>query len=126
IKEIKDNIIKLFSLENIINQLTILNPNKIIEEVSEIINRYQIYLNKDFGSELKLILFIHISSLIERMVMREEILESAKEEKFKEENMEFIIETEKIFKDVLDEYRVKLTVAEIINIYYIIKMRNCI
>lgn len=124
IKEIKDNMIKYFSLENIISQLTILNPNKIIDEVSEIINRYQIHLNKDFQSELKLVLFIHISALIERLVMRDEIIEHPKEEEFKKENMEFITASEKIFEDILNEYRVKLTVPEIINIYYIIKMRN--
>lgn len=124
INEIKDNIIKLFSLENIMNQLTILNPNKIIEDVTKIVNRYQISMNKDFKSELKLVLIIHISALIERLVMRDAITSHSKEEEFIKNNSDFIKESERIFEDVLKEYRVTLPIAEIINIYYIIELRN--
>lgn len=122
--EIKDDIIKFFSLQNIINQLTILNPNKIIDEVSKIINSYQLALHMDFKSELKLALFIHISALIERLVLRDAIISHPKEEKFKKEHSDFIEETNRIFEEILNEYKVTLPIAEIVNIYYIIKLRE--
>lgn len=124
IDEIKDDIIKLFSLQNIINQLTILNPNKIIDEVSKIINNYQLALHMNFKSELKLALFIHISALIERLVLRDAIISHPKEKSFVKNHGDFIEESDKIFKDILDEYKVTLPIAEIINIYYIIKIRE--
>ena len=117
IEDIKDDMIKFLSLQNILNQLTILNPNKIVDEVSKVVNNYQLALNMNFESDLKLALFIHISMLIERLVLRDEIT-------FIKENKDFILETNNIFKDILKEYKVSLSTAEIINIYDIINIRT--
>lgn len=124
IEEIKDDMIKFLSLQNILNQLTILNPNKIVDEVSKVVNNYQLALNMNFESGLKLALFIHISMLIERLVLRDEITDHPYEEKFIKENKDFILETNNIFKDILKEYKVSLSTAEIINIYDIINIRT--
>lgn len=124
IEDIKDDMIKFLSLQNILNQLTILNPNKIVDEVSKVVNNYQLALNMNFESDLKLALFIHISMLIERLVLRDEITDHPYEEKFIKENKDFILETNNIFKDILKEYKVSLSTAEIINIYDIINIRN--
>ncbi|MFR9240906.1 MAG: sigma 54-interacting transcriptional regulator [Clostridium baratii] len=124
IEEIKDDMIKFLSLQNILNQLTILNPNKIVDEVSKVVNNYQLVLNMNFESDLKLALFIHISMLIERLVLRDEITDHPYEEKFIKENKDFILETNNIFKDILKEYKVSLSTAEIINIYDIINIRT--
>lgn len=124
IEDIKDDMIKFLSLQNILNQLTILNPNKIVDEVSKVVNNYQLALNMNFESDLKLALFIHISMLIERLVLRDEITDHPYEEKFIKENKDFILETNNIFKDILKEYKVSLSTAEIINIYDIINIRT--
>ncbi|MGL4773308.1 MAG: sigma 54-interacting transcriptional regulator [Clostridium sp.] len=121
--DIKDDIIKMFSLQNILNQLTILNPNKIIDEVSKIVNNYQIALNMTFESDLKLALFIHISILIERLVLRESVKSHNKEEEFEKCHSDFITLSEEMFKDVLKEYKVQLPISEIIIIYEIIYIR---
>lgn len=123
IDEIKNDIIKFFSLQNILNQLTILNPDKIVDEVDKIINNYEISLNKKFEGDLKLALFIHISMLIERLVLRENITSHPDEEKFKQCHSDFIELSEEIFRDVLKEYRVSLSLAEIVIIHDIINFR---
>lgn len=123
IDEIKNDMIKFFSLQNILNQLTILNPDKIVDEVDKIINNYEISLNKNFEGDLKLALFIHISMLIERLVLRENITSHPDEEKFKQCHSDFIDLSEEIFRDVLKEYRVSLSLAEIVIIYDIINFR---
>lgn len=123
INDIKDDIIKFFSLQNIINQLTILNPNKIVDEVSKIINNYQIGLNMNFEGDLKLALFIHASILIERLVLRDSVKSHPNEEEFKKCHSEFIELSEEIFKDVLKEYKVSLPLAEIVILYEIIYIR---
>lgn len=124
IDEIRNDIIKFFSLQNILNQLTILNPEKIIEEVNKIVNNYEISLNMKFDGDLKLALFIHISVLIERLVLRENIVSHPDEEKFKQYHSDFIEVSQEIFRDVLKEYKVSLPVAEIVMIYDIIKLRS--
>ena len=123
IEEIKNDMIKFFSLQNILNQLTILNPDKIVDEVDKIVNNYQISLNKNFRGDLKLALFIHISMLIERLVLRESITSHPDEEKFKQCHSDFIKLSEEIFRDVLKEYRVSLSLAEIVIIHDIINFR---
>lgn len=123
INEIKDDIIKFFSLQNILNQLTILNPNKIVDEVSKIINSYQLELSINFESDLKLALFIHISILIERLVLRNSVQSHPDEENFKKCHSDFIEVSEKMFKDVLKEYKVSLPISEIVIIYEIIYIR---
>lgn len=123
IEEIQNDMIKFFSLQNILNQLTILNPDKIVDEVDKIINNYQISLNKKFEADLKLALFIHTSMLIERLVLRENITSHPEEEKFKQCHSDFIELSEEIFGDVLKEYKVSLSVAEIVIIYDIINFR---
>lgn len=123
IDEIKNDMIKLFSLQNILNQLTILNPDKIVEEVDKIINNYEISLNTKFQGDLKLALFIHISTLIERLVLRESITSHPDEEKFKQCHSDFIKLSEEIFRYVLKEYRVSLSLAEIVIIHDIIYYR---
>lgn len=123
IEDIKNDMIKFFSLQNIINQLTILNPDKIVNEVDKIISNYEISLNKNFQGDLKLALFIHISILIERLVLRENMMSHPDEEKFKQCHSDFIELSEEIFRDVLKEYRVSLSLAEIVIIHDIINFR---
>lgn len=123
IDDIKNDMIKFFSLQNILNQLTILNPDKIVDDVDKIINNYEISLSKNFEGDLKLALFIHISILIERLVLRENITSHPDEEKFKQCHSDFIDLSEEIFRDVLKEYRVSLPLAEIVIIHDIINYR---
>ena len=94
-----------------------------MDEVDKIINNYEISLNKKFEGDLKLALFIHISMLIERLVLRENITSHPDEEKFKQCHSDFIELSEEIFRDVLKEYRVSLSLAEIIIIHDIINFR---
>ncbi|MGL5347631.1 MAG: sigma 54-interacting transcriptional regulator [Peptostreptococcaceae bacterium] len=121
--DIRKDILKLFSLQNILNQLTILNPNKVIEEVEKIVYKYEYELNIKFPNDLKLVLFIHISVMIERLVLRDEIKSHPDEENFIECHSEFFKVSQEIFKEVLKEYRVSLPLGEIVIIYDIIKSR---
>ena len=121
--DIRKDILKLFSLQNILNQLTILNPNKVIEEVEKIVYKYEYELNMKFPNDLKLVLFIHISVMIERLVLRDEIKSHPSEDNFMECHSEFFKVSQEIFKEVLKEYRVSLSLGEIVIIYDIIKSR---
>lgn len=123
IADIRKDILKLFSLQNILNQLTILNPNKVIEEVEKIVYKYEYELNMKFPNDLKLVLFIHISVMIERLVLRDEIKSHPNEGDFMECHSEFYKVSQEIFKEVLKEYRVSLPLGEIVIIYDIIKSR---
>ena len=67
---INNNILKNFSLTNLTDQLTILNPTKLLEQVTDAIYILQTKLNLSLKNNTCFGLYIHICCLIERLVMQ--------------------------------------------------------
>ena len=65
-KTFQQNILKNFSLSNIMNNLTILNPNKLLEHVADAIDKLQLELGLRFTNNTCFGLYVHICCLIER------------------------------------------------------------
>lgn len=118
---LKKNILKNFTLSNIMNTLTILNPNKLLEHVADAIDRLQVEMRVKLSNHTCFGLYVHISCLIERLVMQREIEVYKDLEIFKEEKKDFIHCVETSFQDVQEFYGVKIPVAEIGYIYDYIK-----
>jgi len=59
------NVLKNFSLSNVMNNLTILNPNKLLEHVSKGIEELQKRLHKRFKNQTCFGLYVHICCLVE-------------------------------------------------------------
>lgn len=123
VKEINQAIIKLFSLQNVIKNITILNPDKIIDQVEIIINELEISLGVNFTNDLKISLYIHICCLIERLVMKEPIMTYKGLDEFKQYHEQFINFALKSFSVIADVYKVEIPVSEIGYIYDIIHLK---
>lgn len=117
----KKNILRNFSLSNIMNNLTILNPNKLLQHVADAIDRLQQALAVSFTNNTCFGLYVHISCMIERLVMQKEIEVYSDVEKFKEENERFITLMKQTFHEVEQFYGVQIPVAEIGYIYDYVK-----
>lgn len=65
--------VREFSLHNVVNSLTILNANKTIGHIETIIAEWQSTLGFSFNNNLIISLYVHLSCMIERLVMRNEI-----------------------------------------------------
>ncbi|WP_410962291.1 PRD domain-containing protein, partial [Salmonella sp. SAL4355] len=70
---INKNMVREFSLHNVVNSLTILNANKTIGHIETIIAEWQNTLGFSFNNNLIISLYVHLSCMIERLVMRNEI-----------------------------------------------------
>lgn len=123
VKEINQAIIKLFSLQNVLKNITILNPDKIIDQVEIIVNELEMSLGVCFANDLKISLYIHICCLIERLVMKEPILTYKGLEEFKHCHKQFINYALKSFSVIADVYKVEIPVSEIGYIYDIIHLK---
>ncbi|MCM0648989.1 sigma 54-interacting transcriptional regulator [Clostridium swellfunianum] len=125
INSIKQDIIKMFSMDNIISKMTILNPRKIINEVENIILNYERVLDERFTVDLKMTLYIHISIMIERIMLKQG-LEFAEEEgkSYKNSNIKFIKISNDIFKAINNEYNIIVPEKEIFIIQSIIESRT--
>ena len=58
IEQVNRDIVKMFSLQNVLNQLTILNPNKIIDQVERILTDFELGIGVKLQNDLKLSLYI--------------------------------------------------------------------
>lgn len=113
LQSFKTNILRNFSLSNIMNSLTILNPTKLLEHVADSIDRLQSLLQMKFSNKACFGLYIHICCLIERLVTQRAIETYEDLETFEATQQKFIQAVKVSFKKVEDYYNIELSIAEI-------------
>lgn len=111
------NIIKNFSLQNLLNFLTILNPEKIVNYVEDIIESIQSHLRVELAGNAVVGLYLHISCLIERLITDKYITNYDNLDTFIRENEHFIKVVKEAFKKLEKSYCVEIPVSEIAYIY---------
>ena len=119
IKSFNERFIKNFSLESVMESITILNPVILLEHVSEALNNLQNAMKVDFTNKTLVGLYIHTCLLLERLVTKSEIqiLDKTKRRSFEKNHGDFIECILKSFKDMMKNYNVKLPIDEMIYIY---------
>lgn len=113
----KRKIIKNFSMENLMNYLTILNPNRILMYVEEILDQIQEKRQCSFNGRTIIGLYLHISCLIERLVIGKEPAGYPDLEAFAVNQAEFIQIVQDSFAAVCRAYNIVLPVSEIGYLY---------
>ena len=113
LRTFSENIMKNFTLTNIVNQLTILNPEKVMNIVEEIVEDLEEKLNKKLDVANKVGLSVHISCLIERLLLKQGIENAEGVEQFCSENKEAIEKVREAFSVVNYQYSVEITNPEI-------------
>lgn len=120
-KIFKSNILKNFSLNNLMNILTILNPKILLEHVADALDKMQSRLGITLSNSISVGLYVHISCLIERLVTHQVIDNYPEIEKFKEDDTEFIKVVKESFSVVENYYSVEISMEEIAYIHEYIK-----
>ena len=124
LEEFSSNIIRNFSLQNLLDYLTILNPKKIIGYVEEIINSIQHDLDIQMSGNTIVGLYLHISCLIERLITDKYITQYDDLEHFVQTQQTFIDIVKKAFTNLERHYCVEIPVSEIAYIYdYIYRLK---
>lgn len=111
------NLLKNFSLQNVIEYLTILNADKVLEFVDETLEQLQIALGRRFSAKTIIGLNIHICCLVERLVKKTPIMSHLDEEIFVTTEQEFIDTVRICFRNITDHYGVELPISEIHYVY---------
>ncbi len=111
------NMIKYFSLDNLLSYLTILDSRRIVDSVEEIIGYMQKKLDIRLSSGTICGLYVHISCLIERLIIDKYIINFEHEEEFIRDHQDFIQIVKDSFKDVEECYNVKIPISEIGYLY---------
>lgn len=112
LEEFHKRIVKNFTLSNIINHLTILNAEKVIEDVEEIVD----YLEEDFSCQLdptrKAGLYVHLSCLIERLILKNGIEDGETTAQAVQKNQKAVDIVRSAFSGVGMRYSVEIPDAE--------------
>lgn len=108
-----ENIAKNFTLDNIVNHLTILNPQKVMEDVEEIVSELEKLFKCSLDITTKVGVYVHLSCLIERLILRQGIAESEGMEDFAKKYPDLIENIKNIFSGVEYRYSVEIPIPEI-------------
>lgn len=114
LKEFRKNIMKNFTLSNIVNHLTILNAQKVIEDVEEIVEELEKDLHIHLDTSRKAGLYVHLSCLIERLMLRTETTMMENLEQEVKEHQEFITIAKQSFSGAEMRYSVNVPDAELL------------
>lgn len=116
------NIISNFTLDNIVNNLTILNAQKVLEDVSDVIKNIEDGFNISLPMGNKVGLSVHLACLMERLFLKNEIELIDGLDDFIQNNEDKINIINKAFSVVKNKYSVELPISEVIYILNYIEL----
>ena len=64
------NLVKNFSLQNVVESITILNPDKLLDEVEQAVGRLQKITGRKIAGRIMIGLYVHLCCLVERLVTK--------------------------------------------------------
>ncbi|MFT9098557.1 PRD domain-containing protein [Liquorilactobacillus sp.] len=117
-----ERLLRFLSIEGIRGRLQILNPDVVIQESQDIVSHYENFYNVKFEPRLKLNLYMHLSLMIERML----VSTTASENSFQEAALtprkkDFISLSSGIFQPVEQKFNIKVQDYEIELLYQLLK-----
>lgn len=114
---LKQNIIKNFTLNNIVNHLTILNAEKVLDDVEYLVETLEKHLSKPLLPASKVGLYVHLSCLIERLILKNEVQLVEDPIEFITQQKDFIDLIKNVFSVVEMNYSVEIPISEIVYIF---------
>lgn len=122
IEQLKHQLLVNFSLQNVMENITILNPNKLLDMVVATIDQLEKRFALPLDGKAKIGLYLHVSCLIERLVTKRSVEQELDLHLFEEEKHDFITGARDCFQAMIDHYHVEVPVNELLYLYeYIIK-----
>lgn len=125
LKEFNQRLLKNFSLQNVVQHLTILNADKVLDLVNVGLEQLQRMLHQKFSAQTIIGLNIHISCLIERLVTKTPMESYPNQKAFEKKQQSFINMVRQSFDNITEHYSVEIPVCEIAYVYdYIVHDEN--
>lgn len=106
-------LLKNLTLRNVVESITILNPEMLYVEADNAIQRLSQLSGKKIDSRRRLGLYVHLCGLIERLVTNNFVDSFLGEDEFARSNPEFIAWFRAAFSEMCRRYRVEIPVSEI-------------
>lgn len=118
LKLISNEIVKLFTIEGASARLRFLNPDMVINEIESMIAALETKYQVVFKNFIRINLFLHLSSMIERLLVGDTSDEELT--RIGTELAEFITAADKIFEPIRQKYNIQIPDREYEYVYQII------
>ncbi|QYN54024.1 PRD domain-containing protein [Lactobacillus panisapium] len=116
-----EKFLKFLTIQGIKERLQFLNPNTVIDEVQAVAAKYQKYYGVTFSGKIKLNLYMHLSLMIERILLSEN-KDKNNQIFFKNDiEKEFALISNTIFKPIEMKYNIKINNFEISLIFELLE-----
>lgn len=112
-----DSVVKRLTLLNVIESLTILNPDKLFSEVERAVSSLQDLTGQSIDPAATIGLYVHLCCLVERLVTKTTVNAYIGEEDFVRSHTDFIEAFRTSFSKISAHYRVEVPTAEIAYVY---------
>lgn len=117
IEVFNQNILKNFTLDNLLNHLTILNANKLLEDVEEVVGNVEKEMNIALVATSKVGLYVHMCCMVERLIMKNELDVYEGLDIFEQEHHDFL-RIMKLHSYIIEQhYSVEISSTEIAYMY---------
>ena len=121
---INRNIVRNFSLENVMNALTILDTKKVMEIIDESFARLEHLFNRVLPNDKRYTLYIHLGCMVERLMRQDEVLKYPDIEELEQCHYIIIKKLKDAFSVVELTYSVTIPAAELGFIYDILHLET--
>lgn len=125
IEQINSNILRNFSLERVLNSLTILDVQTVMKNIDAMMCEYEKLSGKKLSNQVKMALYVHVSCLVERLIRQEGLQTYPNKKIFSSLDVKPILENIKIAVSVIENiYSVKIPEPELGYIYDILLLNQ--
>ena len=118
------NMLKNMTLRNVVESITILNPDRLFSEIELAVDKLERLTGKKIDARSTIGLYVHLCCLVERLVTHNPIEAYADEDVFIEKNRVFIDAFRASFSDISTRYHVEVPVAEVAYVFDYITSRR--
>ncbi len=109
------------SLERLIGNITILDKNKLLNEISDCLNKYEQLSNSRLDNRIRYNIYFHVSCLVERLIRNAPIDICEDLDMFVKTQREEIELIKAAFSGIEESYSVNIPVAEVKYLYHLLE-----
>ncbi|MDT2757159.1 sigma 54-interacting transcriptional regulator [Enterococcus asini] len=112
-RSVNQNIVKNSTLNRLIDSLTILDAEKVMNQIEDCLKEYQLFSGKELSSMSKINLYVHISCMIERLIRNQGVTSFPNLAQFCQKNEQEIKAIENAMKHLESLYNIKIPQEEL-------------
>lgn len=117
LEEFHENLVKNLTLRNVIESITILNPERLLDEVEQAMAKLQEQMKEDLNARTRIGLCVHLCCLVERLVTHSALENYSDVDMFVRDHGDFVSAFNRSFEDIARQYNVEVPPAEIAYVF---------